>query len=1064
MHFCSTSIRKSGFSLFELLAVVSIIGILGTLSIQIVSNVRGGAKSAKLDSDLGVLNSATKAYLASSGDLSSAKTPADVLQKLKSQASSSSSAVFNGFRGSFLDTRIEFVLQSAEEGESTDRRLLWDSSALQFTLKRNGGPGIKEVRLNDDLAESPVMYEGRQGVMDLAKKDGWIWDFTEAAPEAKLGTTPVVFTPAVSTLPALPPAITPPPALSALAPPLYSIPSGDYAIEDYPMSLNLTNPNPTGASDIYYRVDYGGWNQYGGGSIPLSPSTRVEAQAYPRDLSAYSASAVKRELYETIPILLDPPVIIPDAESFGLFSKTSINVSIGDTNVPGRAVIDFRVNSGPWTTYVGSFILDPTLFPDGATIEARAVPLSSPYYLPSSTSLKFLSVGSFDLVGTTVGEFSNPVGTSQLVSNLTDGSSSSYFEWGDGSAPGLSESWLDFEGSPFGNIIDGEQFTIGSLEYYNGAILAGTGAISVDFDVALSIDINGETFNPYFDFGFELINNPNGPDPIASADFVFLDDARSSRTLVFNDYEFEFKIEFGDSTSQGFTFVDQFHVLEDKKATTDLFGTFTLIGAVPGTAAATAAAAGGQQSRQGGLVISDDIGTGSLADPLYQKLGYQDPEQFSESLLEDAKQARDEAENASKAALQEEKNAADQHAIFDNEIRDRNYYKAELAVYAVRSYAARANTAANAAEAASTTLLAYLDQAKQIASIEPETEDEAIKIKQLAVEAIAFAEEARRAADEAQVCADEVNPVWAEVLANARNSENRAVDFLRYLADKAAYEAGRAKSLSGTVQSSYNSLVSDAENFAKKISEGKYAEAELLFESASSLSSRGNNYATWTESAAIQARDYVIQAGSINPDNYNEDEEVAPAAASLSDVKSSAITAETYSAEASGFAAQATTLSNQVESDWNQILSSGATDFPVEFATYLQDKAKRAKDAAKSAQDTAKSAWDQAKRNSEEAIKKAGEGKYSEAQEKADLTDYYATTAESAAPQAETLAFEARALAVQAGVIASSNSAASSVSQNANVYASEAEDFAATARTYADEASAFRANAYAALP
>ncbi|MDF1738704.1 MAG: choice-of-anchor K domain-containing protein [Verrucomicrobiales bacterium] len=1040
--------RKSGFSLFELLAVVSIIGIASTLSIAVISDLNDSAKHAKLDSDLGVLNAATNAYLASSGDLSSAKTGSDVLKKLKSQASASSSAVYNGFRGSFIDSRTEFIMQTDDEAALSGRRLTWDSSSMAFVLKWSGEPGVKEVRLNNDLAESPVIYEDRKGVMDLAKEDGWIWDYEDVSPEAKLGTTPVVYVPPTTTAPPIPPAITPPPPAAALDPPVYSIPSGDYAVEDYPMALTLTDPNPSGAANIYYQVDFGGWSLYDGGALTLSPYSRVEAQAIPKNPFSYSASGVSRENYDIVPVILDPPVIVPDKESFGFFTKDDLKVTLVDTNLPGRALMEFSINNGPWMSYSGPFRLAPEMFPSGATIEARSVSSGSPYYLPSSATLRYLPVGSLELVGSTVGEFSNPTGTSQLVSNLSPGQAFSYFEWGDGSGSGLSESWLDFKGATFGNIVDGQQFNIGTLDYYNGTILAGTGATAVDFEVQLTLDINGETFTPYFDFAFDLINNPNTTDEIASADFVYLDDARSSRTLVFNDYEFEFKIEFGNSSAQGFTFVDQFHVLEDKKASAELFGTFSLIGPASGNSG---------DSTQGGLIIADDEGTGLISDPLYQKLGYQDPEQFSKSLLADATIALENAERARDNAVDFHKNTTDFISAFITEHNDRDYYKAEKELILARTEERLVQQEANAANVAASAAEGFAERARGNALIDPNSEDEAKEIVSLAIDARSYSDEARSLADQAASYLAKIEFIWADTLSSAPDSEDESESYAKYLAEKAKTEEGNAKDLRDSGVHDSNNTISLSGELSKKISEGKYLEAENLYFEIMQLAATSDKSASLAAEAATRARALAFEATDIATREGETDNYVDAANASSSN-------ASDYATSARVAADLAVSAASQAESEWESILSTGATGTPVEFAQYLQDKAKQARDSAKSERDDAKSARDIAERKSEETVNKASEGKLSEAQENATGSEAAANEALEAAGTAEDEAFNSRSSAVQAKMIAETNTAAESIATNATIYASEAETYAAEARFYADEAVAFSDEAYARLP
>ena len=88
-------------------------------------------------------------------------------------------------------------------------------------------------------------------------------------------------------------------------------------------------------------------------------------------------------------------------------------------------------------------------------------------------------------------------------------------------------------------------------------------------------------YNPYFDFTFELINSPNtGTDPWAAADYVRLTDPRASRTIAIDGYEYEFQVEFGETTANGFAAFNEFFVLENKDASVSIYGTFVKLGPV----------------------------------------------------------------------------------------------------------------------------------------------------------------------------------------------------------------------------------------------------------------------------------------------------------------------------------------------------------------------------------------------------------------------------------------------------------------------------------------------------
>ncbi|MDA8908943.1 MAG: hypothetical protein P1U81_18885 [Verrucomicrobiales bacterium] len=111
--------RDQGISPFEMFLVVAFLAILGSIGFVTVSDVVGGTKQTKLLSDVKALNSAVLGYIASNGNLSSAKTPEEVIAKLKSVSLSSHC---NGIRQSFIDARIDIDLQSEKESSKSSLR------------------------------------------------------------------------------------------------------------------------------------------------------------------------------------------------------------------------------------------------------------------------------------------------------------------------------------------------------------------------------------------------------------------------------------------------------------------------------------------------------------------------------------------------------------------------------------------------------------------------------------------------------------------------------------------------------------------------------------------------------------------------------------------------------------------------------------------------------------------------------------------------------------------------------------------------------------------------------
>jgi prepilin-type N-terminal cleavage/methylation domain-containing protein len=622
------------FSLVEVLITISVIGIVATIAYTAMGDISKSSREQKLSSDTDTLNRAVQVYLANGGSLDGVQTADQLLSKLKSSTGAADAFRLPGMSSSLIDPRLSVRWQNSEEAGKSDLRAEWDAQTCRFVVAASGTPGIKEFYFEDDLAEATFETDTRKGPMLYAKDSDWIWDYQDTAPAGPApGPTVMavvaspVDPPAVATVLPPPPSPPPPPPATALSVPAVFLPGGSFPIDQFDLTVSIVNPNPAGSSRLVYSVDYGVWRDYFG-PILVQPDSVVSAQAIALTTD-WTDSGRADAAYTAIPATLSPAIISTSSNLFGLFFNREITVTLTDPNKPGVGLMQYRINDGPWIDYTDPFVLDRLSYMAGAEIEARIVSAGSPYYIDSVTNARFLPNTPLDLTGTATGLFHDPIGENKMVTNLTPGNSDSYFEWGDllpdGNPRFSAKSWMRYDPGQFATATPGQRFEIGSLSYFNGSILNQTGADTINLDIYLDLNVNGTPFNPYFDFTFELVNTVNAEDPNdpwPDADFVRFASASSNRTIVINDYEYEFRIEFGSSTADGFANFNEFHVLEAEMASVQVYGTFVEIGKV----ASTAPLSGGKMlSGQLGMTGLDPDIMGTEPTPTVYQIDSADP-------------------------------------------------------------------------------------------------------------------------------------------------------------------------------------------------------------------------------------------------------------------------------------------------------------------------------------------------------------------------------------------------------------------------------------------------------
>ncbi|MBL9154314.1 MAG: prepilin-type N-terminal cleavage/methylation domain-containing protein [Verrucomicrobiales bacterium] len=561
--------KHRAFTVLELVMTLAVLGIVGSFAYAVVEGVGQRIARQKLESDVDTLNRAIGSYLAMGGSLRDAQTPAEVIGRLKTKTSDEEGRRSTGLSSSFVDARLGVRLASGNQG------VVWDANRSRLVLDGTGAGAVAAFTLDDALAEVPAAEETRSHAVKYAKDSAWIWDYQDRAAGPAIGATLVsVETSVDPDDDELPAATTVEDHTTLLLPPAFSVPAGTYPIRDFDLSVTLTNPNPGSTSRIVYAIDYGNWRDYVG-PVTVAPGSVLSAQTLTIH-QGYRDSAKRDQEYRAEPATLEAPAIETDHPSFGLFERDEVEVTLGNPNAAKISRLEYRIGGGDWRQYDEPFSLSRDEHANGASIEARAVPVGTDYYLVSPIASRSIPVDPFRASGSVSGQFANAGGSDRMVATVGTEGAAGTFAWGEllplGDDRRTDQSRLAFTGSRFDDVTVGQSFQIGSLGYYNGTILGGTGADRVDLTMRLDLTIGGVAFRPDFSFVFDLVNTVNTADAWASADFVRVADPVARQIFAVNDYEYEFDIEFGRTTSLGYSRFDEFHVLENAWASAELFG------------------------------------------------------------------------------------------------------------------------------------------------------------------------------------------------------------------------------------------------------------------------------------------------------------------------------------------------------------------------------------------------------------------------------------------------------------------------------------------------------------
>ncbi len=354
------------------MVAVMMIAVLVGIAIATFTDTSKSSRRLAIEGDAAMMNKAVQSYLGSGGSLAGVTSASGVIAKLKTKSSASQTQQIAGLRGPFLDQRLDLVPATT----SDDWSITYDAGSKTF--KPVSGRNGLVTKMNESLAEVPVVAEDRRVSLALAKSEPWVWDYADKNAGPKAGPVRPIITNVAPVAPINP--ATPSQTLR-LNPPTFSLQGFQLGPLDFPQKITLTNVNPAGSSELYFRMNGGAWAKYNEGiSLPLQASTKIETYATPLT-TTWRPSVNALQTYTFKPGQLAAPTITPATGSFQ-FDDFPKSLTLAHTNPAGTALLQYRIGSGgAWVNYTTPVALTPT---PSLVVSARALPLDSQRWVASS--------------------------------------------------------------------------------------------------------------------------------------------------------------------------------------------------------------------------------------------------------------------------------------------------------------------------------------------------------------------------------------------------------------------------------------------------------------------------------------------------------------------------------------------------------------------------------------------------------------------------------------------------------------------------------------------------------
>ncbi len=300
---------RRGYSLIEVLFTLGALSSVAAVGLTVVRQTVSPATETRLEADVRQINNAIVTYKVNGGDLTGITDAQAVVDKLKTVVKDDGTdKQALALKNSMVDPRVKVVRTPG--GKTTQKTVArYNTASQKFELTQTADDSTVQGFVLGTAAASET-GETRRTVLAGSKGSGWVWGYGESSKTRdtmKTATTgsATPTTPGASadteTAQALPPILNPLPPQTALT--------------SYPLTVNITNPNPAGSSQLYYSLNGAAYTPYTT-SLSTEPGTTIRAVAVSLDPDHMSDSPATQQSYVPTPVTLSLTDTAPSAVSY----------------------------------------------------------------------------------------------------------------------------------------------------------------------------------------------------------------------------------------------------------------------------------------------------------------------------------------------------------------------------------------------------------------------------------------------------------------------------------------------------------------------------------------------------------------------------------------------------------------------------------------------------------------------------------------------------------------------------------------------------------------------------